>query len=134
MTNGVVANDFWAHIGGVDEVARATNLGSTGWADNTTYSFDLVFTSDLIQVYVDDVLELDVSATDAGVASYNDGAFGFYNYSQDTVLYAGITEDDDIIIDPPPPPPPPTGVPEPETLAMFALGLIGLALRARKQK
>jgi len=119
--------DFWQHTGGVDEVARASNLGSTGWADNTTYSFDLVFTADLIQVYVDGVLELDVSAAAAGVASYSDGAFGFYNYSQDNVLYAGITEDDDIIIEPP------SGVPEPETLALFTLGLTGLMLRRRKR-
>ncbi len=25
--------DFWTHTGGVTEVARATNLGSTGWVD-----------------------------------------------------------------------------------------------------
>lgn len=34
---------FWGHdsgVGGVDEIARATNLGATGWNDFQEYVFD----------------------------------------------------------------------------------------------
>ena len=80
--------DFWTHSGGVNEVARGTNLGSTGWADNTTYKFDLVFTSQLIEVFVDGLKEISVTASQTGVSEFNDGAMGFYNYSQSSVLWA----------------------------------------------
>lgn len=80
-------NSFWGHDATVAEVQRATNLGSTGWATGTTYTFDLIFTSSLIEVYVDNQLEISYSG------SFSDGAFGFYNYSQQNVTYAGITED-----------------------------------------
>ena len=85
---GAIGSDFWSHSAPVNELQRASNLGSTGWADNTTYDFDLVFTSSLIQVYVDDVLEINYSGV------FSDGAFGFYNYSQGSVRYAGLTTQD----------------------------------------
>lgn len=116
----------WCHAGfGVTELARANTLSDTGWADNREYSFDLVFTSSNIKVFVDDVLELDINGT------FADGAFGFYNYSQASVLYAGIEE-----TDVPPPPPPPVGgvVPEPSTWAMViaGFGLVGGLARRRR--
>ncbi len=127
VTNASQVNaytDFWSHSGGVREVARATNLGSTGWADNTEYLFDLVFTDDLIQVYVNDALELNVTAGQAGVSQFNDGAFGFYNYSQSTVLYAGIEESQasDFV-----------NVPEPSIIALFGAGILGLSFARRRK-
>mgnify|MGYP000126657103 CR=1 FL=1 len=92
VTDGSNGANYWPHFGGVSEVQRAANLGSTGWADNSSYDFDLIFTSTLIEVYVDDVLELSYTAIDNG-AAFTDGAFGFYNYSQQSVEYAAITED-----------------------------------------
>jgi len=112
--------DFWGHTGGVNEIARATSLGATGWSDNTEYLFDLTFTNNLIEVYVDNILELSVTAADAGVSQFNDGAFGFYNYSQSRVLYAGIQQN--------------AVVPEPSILALFGLGIFGLGLSRRKMK
>jgi hypothetical protein len=85
VTGAGSLENYWQHDGVVNEVARGTNLGSTGWADNTEYSFDLVFTSSKIEVFVDGVLEI----SEAG--SFGNGAFGFYNYSQDQVEYAGLT-------------------------------------------
>lgn len=124
VTNGSVENYFWGHHTGISEIARGSSLGNTGWADNTTYSFDIIHTASLIQVKVDGNIELSVSAAQAGVAEFNDGAYGFYNYSQSSVLYAGLEER---VIDPPS-----QGVPEPTTLAIFGLGLLGLASRKLK--
>lgn len=104
---------------GVTELARGANLGTTGWAANTEYAFDLLFSSTNIQVFVDGVQEININGT------FANGAFGFYNYSQARVLYAGITED---VL-------PPTGaIPEPATWAMLiaGFGLVGVAARRRR--
>lgn len=85
-------NDFWTHTGVVNEVQRATNLGSTGWGDFQTNDFELVFTSTLIEVKVNNVVELSYTSAQHG-SLFTDGSFGFYNYSQGAVRYAGITED-----------------------------------------
>lgn len=73
------ANSFWPHISTVNEVQRATNLGSTGWGDGIEYTFDLTFTDSLIEVFVNGEKEISYSG------SFTDGAFGFYNYSQQNV-------------------------------------------------
>jgi hypothetical protein len=63
--------------------------------------------------------------------AFSDGRFGFYNYSQSNVTYAGI---EDRIL-PPPPPPPMPGVPEPATWAMMLIGFgaMGTMLRRRRR-
>ena len=109
------ANDFWGHQGVVSEVARGTSLGSTGWADLTDYTFKLVFTASLIQVYVNGALEISQSG------SFGDGGFGFYNFSQPDVTYAGITEN--VVA----PVPLPAGLP----LLAGAIGLLGFAKRRK---
>ena len=115
---------FWEHTGAVTEVQRAANLGDTGWNDLQTYDFELVFTETLIQVYVDGMLEIDYSSADNG-SPFTDGAFGFYNYSQNAVRYAGITED--VVV-------PPSAVPLPASslLLIGAFGGLGLMRRRRK--
>jgi hypothetical protein len=122
VSAGVATADFWGHGSSVNEVARGTTLGDLGWGDNTKYTFDIVHTASLIQVSVNGNIEMSVSAADAGVAEFNDGAYGFYNYSQSNVLYSGLEER---IV---------TSVPEPTTFAIFALGLIGLTSRRLSKK
>ena len=125
VVDGTAESSFWTHAtGAVDEVARANNLGSTGWVNNTTYSFDIIHTASLIEVKVNDIVELSVTAAQAGVTEFFDGAYGFYNYSQDNVTYAGITES--VIT-------PVTSVPEPSTLAIFTLAIAGLFSRKLKK-
>ncbi|MDF2232421.1 hypothetical protein P2H44_07640 [Albimonas sp. CAU 1670] len=117
---GGLTNNAWQHTGTVSEIARGTNLGSTGWADNTEYSFDLEYTASRVRIYVDGVLEIDITATDAGLSQFTAGAFGFYNYSQSNVLYAGITEAN-------------ASVPLPATLPMLGVALGGLGLFVRRR-
>lgn len=111
----------WCHdpANNVTELARATSLGNTGWVDRQVYTFDLTFRSNLIEVFVDGVKELSISGT------FNDGSFGFYNYSQPYVRYAGLEED---VI------PPAPAVPVPFALPMMgsALALLGMTRLRRR--
>ncbi|MGR3323582.1 MAG: VPLPA-CTERM sorting domain-containing protein [Pseudooceanicola sp.] len=113
----------WCHdsANNVTELARGANLGATGWADNTEYTFDLIFTATNVQVAVNGTTELNING------SFSNGSFGFYNYSQGSVRYAGITEDVA---------PPPDGVvPLPASLPLLLAGMGGIAaLRRRKAK
>lgn len=110
------STDAWIHSGNLTELQRATNLGNTGWADNTTYTFDLIFTSSLIEVFVDGTKELSISGM------FNNGSFGFYNFSQSNVLYAGITQATA------------PAVPVPAALFLFAPALLGFMGLRRKAK
>jgi hypothetical protein len=73
--------DLWEHIGVVSEITRATSLGSIGWNHNTTYEITLDYTTTAVRVWVDGVLEFDVSG------AFPEGNFGFYAYSQPSLRY-----------------------------------------------
>ncbi len=140
VTNGENGNttgtsgSFWQHTSGeVDLITRANNLGNTGWVDNTEYMFDLLFTASSIKVWVDDVLEIDVNPGQFGLNAFSDGSFGFYNYSQQSVLYAGIKEEDFCVVNPNDSSCIGGNVPVPAPLTLMGLGLLGIAMRQRRK-
>lgn len=67
---------FFGHLDGITEEARAINLGRTGWADRTSYEITMEYDVSRVRVWVDGVLELDVTG------SFPAGRFGFYTCSQ----------------------------------------------------
>ncbi|HSH29706.1 MAG TPA: PEP-CTERM sorting domain-containing protein [Thiohalobacter sp.] len=76
--------------------------------------------------------EISITPADvSGVSSFSDGSFGFYNYSQAQVLYSAIRSTD--CSQTPDAPECRTGtVPEPATLALIAVGLLGMGAAGRK--
>ena len=77
------ADEFWQHKNlagtpagsGLQELARGTNLGNTGWVDSTEYTFTFNFGPNDLEVFVNGVKELDI----AGV--FGNGRLAFYNFS-----------------------------------------------------
>ena len=117
-----------AGVGGVG--FSAATLGSTGWEDGVAYDFGIIYNADLIQVIVDGIVELSVTAAEAGLSEFQNGGFGFYNFSQPEVLYSAITTADCDLN----PTAPECVVPvtEPATLWLLLAGGFGFGLRRLK--
>lgn len=103
---------FWGRTDSAGFDNLATNYStSLGWADNTEYSFEVLYLADRVKV------DVSGGAFGAGqtvfdiAGSFPDGRFGFYNYSQSNVRYSGLT----LEVLP--------GIPEPGSWALMALGL-----------
>jgi hypothetical protein len=118
VTGIPTADEFWAHTnypenpsGGLEELVRATTLGSTGWERYTSYDLRFVFTDISLDVFVDNLLEISTSG------SFNDGRFAFYNFSQGGASYSDPID---------------TPIPEPASLLLISSGMVGLALYRRK--
>ncbi len=118
------ADEFWQHANlggtpitsGLTELARGYTLGSTGYLDQTEYSFTFDFGPNNLRVYVDSVLELDITGT------FANGRLGFYNFSQSSVLYSAFEVEEGSF------PVPVGSVPEGGTSGLLvAAGLLALA-------
>ncbi|HHJ34945.1 MAG TPA: PEP-CTERM sorting domain-containing protein [Gammaproteobacteria bacterium] len=123
VTGIPTADEFWGHTdfvthtgGGVSELQRAAMLGATGWTTGTTYDFTFDFGPNNLEVFVDGALELDI------MGSFSDGRFGFYNFSQADVTYAGFKKEDGSF-----------SVPEPSVLFLLTAGLVGISYSRRKK-
>ena len=114
--------DAFHHIGVVDELARGSTLGSTGWADRTEYTFDIAFTATNVTISVDGVEQINYTLSSG---TFDDGMFGFYNLSQNDVVYSAFTYG---LINPPPAP-----VPLPAGAPLLVLGIGGLAIARRRR-
>jgi hypothetical protein len=107
-----------------DMSVLATNHSSTaGWVQSVIYDFELVFNEIADQITV----KVSQGATELWNetvvdSTFTSGQFGFYNYSQRQVSYAGFEQEGGVIVD----------VLEPSTLALIALGLLALGARLRK--
>jgi hypothetical protein len=82
----------WIHstAQGIQELQRGKTLGNVGWRDNQSYLFKIKFTQSLVEVYINNNLELNITG------NFSDGAYGFYNYSQSTVNYAAVEASNDV--------------------------------------
>jgi hypothetical protein len=135
VTGVPTADEFWGHTdfsaaqnggaGGLQELQRATNLGNSGYLDNTDYIFTFDFGPQDLEVFVNGVKELDINVATLGLLSnFNDGKFAFYNFSQSSVTYSGFTQDIGTF---------PT-VPVPAAVWLFGTAMIGLAGFGRRKK
>jgi hypothetical protein len=86
------ADEFWGHWNhnslacsdlnsGLEELARGSTLGATGWGDNTLYSFKFEYSATALKVYVNDIPEIAITG------DFPNGRIAFYNFSQGLVDY-----------------------------------------------
>lgn len=87
--------------GGASIIDSDAGVGR-GWRFDTDYQFRIVYTTDLIRVYINDVLRLEATPSQAGMTTFNAGQFGFTNASQANVLFGNVREADATSFDTPP--------------------------------
>jgi hypothetical protein len=136
--NGTITDylpGFWGHADSAQFDVLGTNFSSSnGWADNTTYSFEIAYQSSRVTVAVSGGAFTTPTTVLDIAGSFPDGRFGFYNYSQANVTYSGFTLQS-LPPDPLPPDPPPIpAIPEPSTYALMLAGLCAMAWRSRRRR
>ncbi|MCP5156251.1 MAG: PEP-CTERM sorting domain-containing protein [Ectothiorhodospiraceae bacterium] len=118
--NGTNALEFGRYESDQNRAAYVAfdNTSFGGWLDNTAYDFTLSYTTDRITMSIQSGSDSDFTTEqtvfDVGVSDFNallgaqsqplltefaSGNFGFFNHSQATVRYSGITQDGDPVAD-----------------------------------
>jgi hypothetical protein len=117
----------------VEEVARGMTLGRTGWTPDTAYDFRFNFTSSLIEVFVDNVLEI------SHAGSFTDGSFAFLTAGQPGAIFMlnsnafGTTAPSvPVVPQDPVPPTTPSVIPLPAPAFLLLAGIGGLGLLRRR--
>jgi hypothetical protein len=75
----------WEHSGPITEQLRANTLGSTGWNDEQTYDFKLVYLPGCVQLFINGTLELDYTG------AFSDGSIGLYHFSQRQIEFSNLS-------------------------------------------
>ncbi len=83
--------DVWGHQGSVTELATANTLGDTGWVEEITYQVEISYSTTQVDVSIDGILEF------SETGSFPIGNFGFYNYSQEAIVYTLVAPTDQSI-------------------------------------
>lgn len=85
-------NELWGHIdspanpaGGVDEIAQAANLGTTGWVADTNYEFVIEYTTTRLDVWVNGSYEFLM------FGSFPAGPMALYDFSQPGLEISNVT-------------------------------------------
>ena len=113
ITDTDTTTDFWDHTGTGIEVLDTNYGDEKGWLNNTEHEFTLTYSLNRILIDIDGATIFNVAG------AFDDGKFGFYNYSQANVKYEGLTG---------------SPVPIPPTLLLLGSGFIGLIGMYRRKK
>ncbi|ARE38695.1 DNA topoisomerase III [Rhodovulum sp. P5] len=134
VTGGLSAIPFGNHhldAAGYDVIA--TDVDPSGdtkrWYTNDTYNFKLTYQTNRILIEVAEEGDplatiFDITPADVdGVTAFEEGRFGFYNFSQPNVTYIGFTEEQA-----------PPDVPLPATLPLVLAGLGAMGVMGRRKR
>jgi cysteine-rich repeat protein len=85
VTGDPTIENYRLHTSPVDEIARATNLGSIGWINNRRHEFTVRYSRTSLQIEVDGNLEFDLTG------DFPLGQFGYYSHSQPETRYTFVS-------------------------------------------
>lgn len=136
LTHASGSSAFWTHDEsdadpGEFEILASDTTAGTGWQHGVSYDFELTYQSNLIEIILNggNFSEQTIFSV-AGI--FDAGSFGFYNYSQTNVTYAGIGEQvAPNCLDDPTLPGCGQTIPEPNSVFLFTLGLLGLLRKSK---